>query len=709
MVAARPATVAGLVAAVWGASACGFLGEPALVSHLRLARERGGALEPPPIAMVEGAPPETRWLGVHGDERPSLVFAAPARFRFQVEVPREARFSFGVVVRPIEAPVRLRIRVEGEERDLHDEVWQQQRPWQDRGLDLTAFRGRTVWMEVRIDGPPATVALGAPEIVGRGRAPRPNVVLYVVDCLRADHVGAYGYARGATPSIDRLAAEGVVFERAYSCAAWTKPSIGCLFTSTYPWRHGARTLDDSLAHDVTTLAEVFQAAGYATHAWVANPVVDREHFGFGRGFDRFLALARRFAGRNVNAAGAEADAATLNESLVWLEQNRRRAFFLYLHSLDLHAPYLPRPPFDAAFARAAATGAERDRDLYDGELAYNDQQIGRLREGLERLGLYEDTVIVVTADHGEEFMEHGTAQHGRSVYDTLLHVPLVVKLPARRPATRRVAAAVGTLDVGPTLLDYAGLPRPPQFEGLSLRGLVEGASPAPARPLFAEQLGPRQSLYAVRDGRLKYVRQLVPEPRELLFDLERDPAERVSLLPGATVPPALAEALASFVQRGLDGYHVVLDEHAGGPRRVRGEAEDGFRDVVRLVMRTGDELKLAADGRSFEYSSAAGEPARHLVVRPARPGAPLRLWIGSGQRALDGARVVVGEPGRRAPAMPFTADPSASGVASYGAGAALRSQAAGAWVFYLAPRSARVDLAADPELADRLRALGYVQ
>jgi hypothetical protein len=237
--------------------------------------------------------------------------------------------------------------------------------------------------------------------------------------------------------------------------------------------------------------------------------------------------------------------------------------------------------------------------------------------------------VLITADHGEEFMEHGVAQHGRSLYDDVLHVPVVVKLPRGRSAGARVADVASALDLAPTLLDYAGIPVPASFVGSSLRPLTEGAQ-APPRALFAEQLGPGHSLYAVRAGRWKYVRRLLPEPEELLFDLARDPEESVNLMPGQAVPAPVATALAEFIDLGLSGYHVRFDSspHA---RQVRIEADGGFKEVIRLVARTGDRLDFAPGARRFEYTIAPGGPPRRLVLRTERDGEAVRV---SGQARI---------------------------------------------------------------------------
>ena len=307
----------------------------------------------------------------------------------------------------------------------YERAWEEARDWVDENIDLEAFSNESMELELAFDGE-GTVMLAHPEVLGRADDPsRPNVIVYVIDCLRADHVGAYGYELPTTPELDALATDSVVFEDLASCAPWTKPSTACLFTSLLPIYHQERTVDDALSQERTTLAEAFRGAGYTTAAWVANPVIDPRVFFFNQGFDRWADL-RSFEERTTrtHANALEPDAADITAGVLpWLEEHRHDTFLLYLHSLDLHYEYRARPPFDEVFVSEGSTGLERDRELYDNELAYNDRELGKLIARLKELDLYDNTAIIVTADHGEEFGEHGATRHGTTLYQQAVTHP----------------------------------------------------------------------------------------------------------------------------------------------------------------------------------------------------------------------------------------------------------------------------------------------
>ena len=372
-----------------------------------------------------------------------MVFKPPARLVLRA-APTATRLRFGLAVRPPTGSLRLRVLVDGAQ--AHEEGWSGERSWVERAVDLGAPSRRPKEVAVQIDGDAETAFLGHPQTLAAASgaaARRPNVIVYVVDCLRADHVGAFGYKLPTTPSLDALATDGVVLADLNSCAAWTKPSTACLFTSLLPTDHRARTVDDALVRERTTLAERFQAAGYRTLAWVANPVIDPALFLFNQGFDRWVdlrSLRERSGATHVNSL--EPDAAEITRAVLpWLRAHRDESFFLYLHSLDLHFGYRPRPPFDQAFVTPESTGLERERQLYDNEIAYNDREVGRLVAALKQLGLYDDTVVFVTSDHGEEFGEHGIhAPREDPVPGAAAH-PRDPEAPALRP--RRPAGGRG--------------------------------------------------------------------------------------------------------------------------------------------------------------------------------------------------------------------------------------------------------------------------
>ncbi|HLE69685.1 MAG TPA: sulfatase-like hydrolase/transferase, partial [Vicinamibacteria bacterium] len=250
-------------------------------------------------AVVRSAAPfEVRDVSIHGDSRPALILETPARLSFRGAIREDAELRFGLAVRLPEVPVEIQLALD-EGEVLYQETWQEQRDWVERRVDLSRFAGQSLDLELTVNGPSATVMLAHPELVGR-EAGRPNVLVYVVDCLRADHVGAYGYQLPTTPSLDELAKDGVVLDELVSCAPWTKPSTGCLFTSLLPMYHQARTIDDALSYQRLTLAEVFREGGYATAAWVANPVINPRVFFFNQGFDRWIDL-RTFEARSQGA------------------------------------------------------------------------------------------------------------------------------------------------------------------------------------------------------------------------------------------------------------------------------------------------------------------------------------------------------------------------------------------------------------------------
>jgi arylsulfatase A-like enzyme len=632
-----------------------------------------------------------RELVVHGDRRDGISLETPGRVSFRSDPVSSPELRFGLAVRPPEADVSLRVVVNGSA--ALEENWIEERGWVERRIDLSRHSNQPLVIEVAFEGGDATVLLAHPEILGRApkrEERRPNVIVYVVDCLRADHVGAYGYDLDTTPEIDRLASDSVVFEDLSSCASWTKPSTACLFTSSLPTFHQARTVDDALARSRITLAEVFRKEGYVTAAWVANPVIDARVFFFNQGFDRWVDV-RSFEerSRRSHLHDMNPDAADITEAVLpWLEAHRRDQFFLYLHSLDLHYPYVARPPFDSRFVSAESEGLDRDRELYDAELAYNDGEIGKLVERLKALDLYDDTAILVTADHGEEFGEHGATRHGKTLYQQVLRIPGILKLPGSRYRGRRVKALASNIDSGPTLLEVAGIEAPEEFQGLSLLG-----DRSERQRAVAELVAPNNVAYSMRDGRLKHIKVLVPEPAEMLFDLERDPAEEVNLLPSApTEGAALASDLEKFIQLGQHGTHLSLrGERPGAEMKVEIATGAEIASAFRFAIATGDVMDLAPDRKRLTLKFTADEKARHLVVQTAPPGADLSLLV-----TADGV-----------PLARSSLTMSQIEVPANEAERLLHEPGSSLRVWYLSPGGHRVEL--DEETLNLLRALGYVQ
>ncbi len=393
---------------------------------------------------------------------------------------------------------------------------------------------------------------------------RPSVVVVVVDTLRADHVGCYGYPRPTSPTLDALAASGVRFANVRSASSWTAASVASLFTGLYPAVHGLQGNETVLADGLTTVAERFAAHGYATAAFSANAAFVTPEQGFAQGFQEFHVLH----GAEVPADSGEdkipldaswrkfakvATADVLTEAAVaWLAaRSTRDPYFLYVHYFDPHAGYFPPPPYrtrmgvpvDAPLAGPAQwkfwidfkLGANRDQlptlaALYDGEIAFADAEIGRLLAAVrEHTGA--PPFVVVTSDHGEEFAEHGDLQHGTSLFEEQVRVPLVVTGPNVPPGVV-VDAPVSLVGVAATLADLTGTstadaapPPAPSFAG-AVRG-DRGAAPATA--IFADLFttGARHHQMIV-DGRFKLLRF---GDAQQLYDLAADPGEHRDLAP----------------------------------------------------------------------------------------------------------------------------------------------------------------------------------
>lgn len=348
---------------------------------------------------------------------------------------------------------------------------------------------------------------------------RPNVLLVTIDTLRADRVGCYGHAGASTPTLDGLAARGVRFATAVAHVPLTGPSHASILTGLGPLGHGFReNAGFVLPAQVRPGAEDFREAGYRTAAFVSAFPLDRR-FGFDRGFETYDDhLPKGNDPRRTPYVERFADATT-DAALRWIAAPGfvaapGRPFFLWVHYYDPHAPYEPPGEFATRFRNAP----------YDGEVAFADQQLGRLLRALEERGVLARTLVVAMSDHGEGLGEHGEGTHGLFVYDSTLKVPFIVAGPA--VAAGRVAPAVARgIDVLPTLLDYAGLKLRPELEGRSLRPAIEGREMSDA-PVYAETLYPQREfgwapLFAWRTARHK----MIQAPRPELYDLVADPGE----------------------------------------------------------------------------------------------------------------------------------------------------------------------------------------
>jgi arylsulfatase A-like enzyme len=378
----------------------------------------------------------------------------------------------------------------------------------------------------------ALVEVGCSGIVWRA-APSPvrSVVIITLDTMRADRLPAYGFNGVATPALDRLAAEGVLFEQAFAATPLTLPSHATLFTGLFPPRLGVRdNAGASVAPAFRTLAEVLSGHGLATAAFVASSVLAPE-----RGLDQgFATYSTGQSARCPGSARARRPAdAVMDESLGWLETFDSGPFFLWVHLYDTHRPH--RLPAD--YTRAYA-------DPYAAAIAFEDAQIARLVAHLEARGRLDDTLIVVAGDHGESLGDHGEDGHGIFIYQEALHVPLMFRGPGLAP--RRVRAPVRLADVTPTILELVG-EEPPPLDGISLGGLITGGAEGRPREVYAESLYPQRfgwaPLRSLRADRYK----LIDAPRPELYDLQADPREQRNIFASSpAVAAAMRRRLRSF-------------------------------------------------------------------------------------------------------------------------------------------------------------------
>jgi arylsulfatase A-like enzyme/Tfp pilus assembly protein PilF len=365
----------------------------------------------------------------------------------------------------------------------------------------------------------AALALAACRAEPALRFPGAPIVLVSIDTLRADHLPLYGYDGVATPGIDRLAADGIVFDNAYSHYPLTLPSHVTLLTGLLPPAHGVR--DNSgyrfAAASHPFMPRLLRTAGYATGGFVSALVL-RGETGLAADFDAFDSEIPHEPGASLDA-GQRPGLETAALALDWVRARGAQPFFLFLHLYEPHAPYQPPEPFASRYAESP----------YDGEIATADIVIGGLLDELDRLGIYERAIVVLVADHGEGLGDYGENYHGIFLYRATVHVPLVVKLPGRARAGSRVTRPVGLVDVAPTLVELAGVAANAPFDGSSL--LAPRKAGGPATGIYAETYVPRlhfgwSDLQAIYEERWAYVD--APEPE--LFDLAADPGQERSVL-----------------------------------------------------------------------------------------------------------------------------------------------------------------------------------
>jgi arylsulfatase A-like enzyme len=641
--------------------------EPALVEAAVAGRDR---------AWVLGQ--TGKQVRIDDEVRRTVPASPPSRLRYTVDIPARARlrFSLGIPAERQNQPAVefvVKVRQGGREKTIFTQLLDPiQRPahrrWVPAEVDLSPYAGKAdLFLETRGYEENAEDARrafwGTPAITVDNDA-APLIVIYLVDTLRADHTTPYGYARDTTPELAKFAKDAVLFEAAVAQASWTKPSVASLFTSLLPGRHRAVQLRDSLDPGHVTLAEMLQHKGYTTGATIANSIIYLQGVNFDQGFDFFDGMH----GTDDRPSKMVAAAGVVDAALRWLDERPGFPTFLYVHTVDPHVPYTPPAPFDRMYEPHPTTGhlavdprndyhepLDRDRFVgqYDGEIAYGDREFGRFVEGLKKRGLYDRALMIFMADHGEEFQDHGGWLHGRSVYDELIRIPLIVKFPGQADAGRRVSQQVQEVDILPTILESQGLPVPvpPIIAGRPLQAVIRGAAPEP--PAVAEISHRGYVAHGMRTRTDKYVRVFSPAQAEMYFDLTRDPKELTNRIEENRERSRLLRA-------GLEEAMV----------------ENPYRNIVRLAGTGSYDLKLSTEGwiqgvetaglgPSERYNIEGNGRKLYVNVRP-RPGQPREVafsirpmgapvWLEGTRdgRPLKPAEVWIAAEGIHPPAVPL--------------------------------------------------------
>jgi arylsulfatase A-like enzyme/Tfp pilus assembly protein PilF len=426
----------------------------------------------------------------------------------------------------------------------------------------------------------------------------PNVLLVTLDTTRADHLGSYGDPDARTPVTDALARDGVLFAQAATPAPLTLPAHSSIMTGLYPTYHGVRLNGTTaLGQHQTTMAEVFSRAGYQTGAFIGAFVLDGR-WGLNQGFatydDRFD--MKKFKHLDLAAVQRPANE-VVDDALSWLEGHKGKPFFAWLHLYDAHSPYEPPEPFLSEFRRRGLPG------LYDGEIAFADQQIGRCISWLRQSGLDEQTIVVVVGDHGEGLGSHGEGTHGYFVYDYAVHVPFIVATPFDDLHGVRVEPQVSLVDVLPTVLALAGVAAPQRLQGRSLVPLMFHPSAEQADAYaYSESMSPSlqygwSALHGLRSSRYKFIEA----PRPELYDLQADPQEAANII---GQEPALARRMGDALRR------LIADTSRGAPAP---EAANLDEETLRRLASLG-YVGGAAPAHGNDTSRTLADPKDKLAV-----------------------------------------------------------------------------------------------
>jgi len=514
----------------------------AAVDWLWLAHAAGQ--DPPATA------PRTAPIRMGGEPRRALLSPTARSYRFYLQVPNAASLVFDIGA-DNDRTFTVRARADGlAEQTLFTGA--SRGAWSEQRVDLSGLAGKAVALELTTEGAPGVAGWAEPEIMvepasspteppaPHGAKPK-NVIFIMIDTARADAFAAFGKGTAHTPAFDALVPESTRFANAYNNENWTKPSVATLLSGLYPSTHDTKRDDSRLPAAVELLPQRLKANGFKTAGLIANGYISK-HFGFKKGWDYY---------HNYIREGAPTEAEHLySDAAAWLETNKGSPFFLYIQPIDPHVPIVvdskyTEPYYSGTYdgplgqeidhedQRALSTGKLQPTDddlkwlraVYNGEISYHDEQMGLFLDKVRAWGLLENTLLIVTNDHGEELYEYGKVGHGHTLHELMMRAPLLLHYPPLFRPGKVINEIVEQVDLTPTILNALGLPPIPQADGESLLPLVQGKPHR--RPYYAimEFLGGRR---AVRVGSWKLMRDR--EDWAQLYDVVADPDERTDLL-----------------------------------------------------------------------------------------------------------------------------------------------------------------------------------
>lgn len=415
---------------------------------------------------------------------------------------------------------------------------------------------------------------------------KPNVIIFLFDAMRPDHLGCYGYERDTSPNIDKFASTGIIFKNCFASSSWSKPSIASLLTSLYPSSHGAYQVDADLIEtmhinpNAVTLAEILRSHGYATAAFSDNPHICRT-FGFDAGFDKLYNLfnsAKKIKGKTP----MQALLAPIHE---YLENNVNQSNFVYIHSMTTHAPYFPPEKYNIFSSPGSSFngdiyGALRDKiplnrddviSLYDGAVLHSDEVFRQFLEKLEELNIRDNSIIILLADHGEVFDQRNLYiwDHGHALYDEDIKIPLIISFPKKNKIKGSINAIVQSIDIMPTILDYLDIAIPQKIHGQSLMPMLKKSSSLNGdRYVFSEldaYKDKRCVMYAYRTDKLKYILNQTTGKDEL-YDIVHDPGETYNLI---SLEPQLASELRQKVLDKINNLKNFLPKSEQAPQKIQ--------------------------------------------------------------------------------------------------------------------------------------------